>query len=622
MRNNFHKILTSTLFFFFTVTLLIAQPREINKIISEKASSKMHYQLVLSTIHYKDYKNNMLKSSHAKGEFQRALKSMSQTIEIDTDAIEPTVDILIKVAKGTILDKKLFLNYYPIEGPNYFFVAGRVRIKDLETLGNLEGIIRMEPSYKLEPELNQTVKDINADKVWIGGSSLHPVDNYITGKGVLVGLIDTKPNFRHFTFLNDKGQSRFIEQYDLSAPDDHGSHVAGIMAGRGIWNNEINSFVNRGVAYESDIIWREGPDVTSAIIQFNEMIDFSGDSPLVVNLSKGWKYGPRDGSTIFEESLDSLIKGNKILIKSAGNESNISGINNHLKGKVPSTEGDFYEFDFKINDLIKNCTSIEIWHNSEFDFQIGYPDQNTDLRWSEIVKFGELDNRINIDQISDDFITIVNSNSDDNPESLPNSLRSKVIYIGFESSDTNFQSGTYRIRLYAHNGIGGSFDAYHNNSNQIGGIINGDNYQTITIPGYAKNVITVAAHRKNDDERGDWAPYSSLGPSRIDEGNISKPDISAPGGWNKRGDINEVYSAHYAVLYEWVHMQGTSMAAPHVSGAIALLMQCFPQITAIQVKEILQKSAGPIPTPEGGLKKVTEAEDRKYWGAGKLDILV
>jgi len=51
-------------------------------------------------------------------------------------------------------------------------------------------------------------------------------------------------------------------------------------------------------------------------------------------------------------------------------------------------------------------------------------------------------------------------------------------------------------------------------------------------------------------------------------------------------------------------------------------MQCFPQITAIQVKEILQKSAGPIPTPEGGLKKVTEAEDRKYWGAGKLDILV
>lgn len=57
-------------------------------------------------------------------------------------------------------------------------------------------------------------------------------------------------------------------------------------------------------------------------------------------------------------------------------------------------------------------------------------------------------------------------------------------------------------------------------------------------------------------------------------------------------DATELAPAH--VPY-YTHMSGTSMAAPHVAGIVALMLEANPKLTVFQVKSILQQTATNIP---------------------------
>ncbi len=59
-------------------------------------------------------------------------------------------------------------------------------------------------------------------------------------------------------------------------------------------------------------------------------------------------------------------------------------------------------------------------------------------------------------------------------------------------------------------------------------------------------------------------------------------------------------------------LQGTSMASPHVAGALALLLEQQPTIDVAQAKSLLAQSASTAPLTSGGA--VTT------WGAGKLEV--
>jgi subtilisin family serine protease len=91
------------------------------------------------------------------------------------------------------------------------------------------------------------------------------------------------------------------------------------------------------------------------------------------------------------------------------------------------------------------------------------------------------------------------------------------------------------------------------------------------------------------------ADFSSRGPSACDHTSI-KPEVTAPGvairSTSRSGD--------YAI------MSGTSMAAPHVAGAVAILRQFNPEATPSEIKQALINSALDLGTP---------GEDNDYgWG--------
>jgi serine protease AprX len=132
-------------------------------------------------------------------------------------------------------------------------------------------------------------------------------------------------------------------------------------------------------------------------------------------------------------------------------------------------------------------------------------------------------------------------------------------------------------------------------------------YSGVTSPGNAPWVLTVgASSHMGTTERDDdtMAAFSSRGPGAIDYG--AKPDLVAPGvGIESLADASSaLYAASNAALlngtvassqYPYMSLTGSSMAAPLVTGTIALMLQANPALTPNASKAILQYTAQSYP---------------------------
>lgn len=121
---------------------------------------------------------------------------------------------------------------------------------------------------------------------------------------------------------------------------------------------------------------------------------------------------------------------------------------------------------------------------------------------------------------------------------------------------------------------------------------------SITDPGNADAVITVGATHRADPYAYGVSYFSSRGPTG--DGRL-KPDLVAPG--------EKILSTVPGDREE--RMDGTSMAAPHVSGAAALLLSRHPELIGRprEIKKILQATA------------IDLGRERYFQGAGLLDVL-
>ncbi|MCK4790911.1 MAG: S8 family peptidase [Desulfobacteraceae bacterium] len=122
----------------------------------------------------------------------------------------------------------------------------------------------------------------------------------------------------------------------------------------------------------------------------------------------------------------------------------------------------------------------------------------------------------------------------------------------------------------------------------------------ITDPGNAEDVITVGSIHKSRPHSFGPSFFSSKGPTG--DGRF-KPDCVAPG--------ERIKSANAGNPDKPVMMDGTSMATPHVSGAIAVFLSAKPEFKgqARKVKEILLHSCTDL------------KRDRNFQGEGLVDVL-
>ncbi len=116
----------------------------------------------------------------------------------------------------------------------------------------------------------------------------------------------------------------------------------------------------------------------------------------------------------------------------------------------------------------------------------------------------------------------------------------------------------------------------------------------ITSPGCAQKVICVGASDKNDK----IASFSSKGPVEWDGNYMIKPDVVAPGVGIMSTSIDGGYTTK----------QGTSMSAPHVAGAAALILQANPNYDTNEVKAVLKGTALDL------------GYDQNIQGAGRIDL--
>jgi serine protease AprX len=171
-----------------------------------------------------------------------------------------------------------------------------------------------------------------------------------------------------------------------------------------------------------------------------------------------------------------------------------------------------------------------------------------------------------------------------------------------------------------------------------------DGYATITAPGNDPLVITVGAMKtmgtltRLDDL---IASYSSKGPTLIDH--VAKPDIVAPGNQIisletsksailANSGVNQILFSYYqnpanrGYSPDYYRLSGTSMAAPMVSGAAALMLQKDASLTPETIKGRLMKSATKnFPLSSTAVDPVTRIMYTSQYdiftiGAGYLDV--
>lgn len=158
--------------------------------------------------------------------------------------------------------------------------------------------------------------------------------------------------------------------------------------------------------------------------------------------------------------------------------------------------------------------------------------------------------------------------------------------------------------------------------------------QSIGSPGLANKAITVGA----TDKTPKMADFSSQGPviQMLDlQNEIIKPNLVAPGVNICAARANIVYISASASVKEggttpdcgsnYVFKSGTSMAAPHVAGAAALLKQLYPSWTPEEIKGALMSLAenlgeSPFTQGSGMLNVAKSAQTNSLVTPGSLSF--
>lgn len=407
----------------------------------------------------------------------------------------------------------------------------------------------------------------------------------------------------------------------------HGTHVASIAAGDGRFR-----FKNVGVAPRAELIVvkissfvtepRVGPITVTPIQKFRDAVMYIRNvaaalgKPVVINYSMGNSLGPHDGLTQQEDWLADVFKdansAGKVFVTAAGNSAGGRGQHTRVTFtaanqtiEVPFT---LYDNRVAFTDSDK-CVVADNTQTLYIEFY--YPDGPVTIE-PALKPQGEANftngPAVNAPDVAGVFstrsFTIVHGVRED--VLFAGSVRRRFVRIVLPAHPINrFLAGEYVVRLKA--SVPAIVHAFCLQTSRKHGVrlrlmppplpagVAPDETGLIGAVGGAANIVTVAAYKKFAPF--DLAPFSSRGPLlRHGAGGppLPKPDLGAPGF--------EIYAAESQHAQpnepgDFVPKNGTSMAAPHVAGAVALILAKNMNLTPSAVLALLQANALKIPPP-------------------------
>jgi minor extracellular serine protease Vpr len=552
-----------------------------------------------------------------------------------------------------------------------------VKVQDLPLLENIECLKYADIGENLELEVSNARAQTNTNSVHLGSG----LRQFYTGTGVIVGIIDNGFDYTHPNFKDSNGNLRIKKVWEQSSTtgnspspfnygsqfigspailnklfditnESHGTHVTGIAAGSGNGNPSLL----KGMAPDADIILvSRGGDLSGEIagtsnstklvdaINYIKNYANSVSKPAVINMSFGTNLGPHDGTDLLSKSLNAFSTNQGlIMVKSAGNDGAAK------KHAVNVFNGN--QTKFILNTMNIGESKIDIWGdnqgvNSAFDVTIGVYNTINKTYDSSVIQF-TVNSNLNFQNpytlVDGDFGPLNNDNWTISLSSEINPLNNRPhLRISCNTLNDNIEDFLV-VSIQSNGGTVHSWcDGKYCEFNNPPGFsfTDGDDYFSITEPGNAEGVITVGSYNVTDENLGNppvtlggLTYFSSKGP-RTDF--LIKPDVTAPGN-RIISSINSYHPAYQSGgidssdvtntfgNYKYAKMQGTSMAAPVVSGIIALWLQAVPQLTTNHVRTIIANtSITESPVSDSFLFYGTNysTPPNIKWGYGKIDAL-
>ena len=418
-----------------------------------------------------------------------------------------------------------------------------IPIRNLAALIRRPFITEIWPNAKGNLELNDSVEQIGADKVHNPPNAPEPEDRGlgVTGEGVRVAVVDGGIDVTHPEFGGRIDAVRGDIKIAIARGTDleHGTHVAGII-GAADDNTGVTGvaprvqFLDARIFFGSaldDLFNKLGFGYADAISAIEWAVE---NNPDVINMSMGWDTWQigRDGKDPMSELIDRIVDDGIVFVTAAGNEGSQRASGDVTSQRITETHEFTVEWGF---DLFGSTLPVGI--------------SSVTLVWDPTSPNNDLDLTI-LDASNNEIASSRLHLHLHNSTKRGTSVYERVIIprIGSKSEES------YTLRVEAWN-IQGLQD-YEVWVSENAEISDGDPEGTVTVPGYSEKVITVGAALYTAT---DITTFSSQGTSQT---NSIKPEVIAPGhgiestiggGGTKR-------------------KSGTSMAAPHVAGVAALIL--------------------------------------------------
>ncbi|PEL09939.1 S8 family serine peptidase [Bacillus sp. AFS017336] len=422
-----------------------------------------------------------------------------------------------------------------------------------------------------------------------------------TGKGVKVGILDTGIDYNHpdlkdaykggYDFVdndNDPMETTYADWVKAGKPlinggvdpyyTEHGTHVAGTIAGRGKANSDVSTL---GIAPDADIysyrvLGPGGGGTYDAIIAGIDKAVQDGMD--VINLSLGAAYN--DPLTPQSMAINYAVLSGVTAIVAAGNSGDaMYTVGNPGNAALALTVG--------ASDVPTTIPTMKGHDDTvNFDMQLvarGFYDNiaslaNKTYQIARIAAPGASYNYTNLD-VTGKVVLVARGATTINDKILQAKLKGAAAILIY-NNDTNGYMPFYLAE-------GADFIPTFNLTNADGLAL-----QSKILSG--KTEFTFSDLAQITTKGDELASFSSRGPSRVTYD--IKPEVTAPGVSVLSTVPGFVHSPDNPTDYTYAydHMSGTSMATPFVAGVAALLKGANPNLQPEDIKALLMNTADPL----------------------------